>query len=123
MPVVACRTSSNGSCWTDVAQRDIKLKTGDDVVLRITFRDEDTRELVDWTGWTFAATAKPGTDTVNATVTHGGTDGTVVIVFPKAQTTTLTPDDVGRWDLEGTDPLSMVKTVVEGDVLVTADVT
>lgn len=123
MPVVACRASTNGSCWTDVAQRDIKLKTGDDVVLRITFRDDLTRELIDWTGWTFAATAKPGVDTVNASVTHNDDGGVVTIVFPKAQTSLLTADDTGRWDLEGTDPLSMVKTVVEGDVLVTADVT
>jgi hypothetical protein len=123
MPVVACSTSMNGSAWTDIPERDIKLRRGDDVVLRIIARDRATRELIDWTGWTFASKAKPGVDTVTATVTHDGTGGTITVVFPKAQTSLLTPDDTGRWDLEGTDPLSMVKTVVEGDVLVTADVT
>lgn len=125
MPVVACTTSSSfGSCL-DIPEVDIKIRRGDDVVVRFTCRDCNTRELIDWTGWTFAAKAKDSTlvTTWVVGVVEGDANGVIAVLWPKAQTSLLTPGDEGRYDVQGTDPDGFDHTVVEGDVLVTADVT
>lgn len=125
MPVVPCSTSfSSGSC-DEIAQVDIKIKRGDDVVIRFPSRDCITREAVDWTGWTFAAKAKSAdlTTTWVVGVVAGDANGVITVLWPKAQTSLLTPGDEGKYDVQGTDPDGFDHTVVEGDVLVTADVT
>lgn len=125
MPVVACNSSiTPGSCL-DIDQVDIKIKRGDDVVVRFRCRDCETREAPNWTGWTFAAKAKSAdlTTTWVVGVAGGDADGVITVLWPKAQTALLTPGDVGKYDVQGTDPDGFDHTVVEGDVLVTADVT
>lgn len=114
----ACELGSSADL-NAVAERDIRLTVGRDEVLRITFR---TRQgaLVDWTGWTFASKAKPApgslTTWATATVTHGGTNGVVTVVFPRADTALLTPGAEGWWDLRGTDPDTLQRQILEGDV-------
>jgi hypothetical protein len=124
MPVLCEATSSVGSCL-DIPERDIKIKRGDDKVIRFICRDCVTRELIDWTGWTFACKVKDSTLTTTwvTAVISGDANGVIAILFPKAQTALLVPGDEGRYDVQGTDPDGLDHTVVEGDVLVTADVT
>jgi hypothetical protein len=125
MPVVACASSNGvGSC-VDIEQIDIKIKRGDDKVVRFVCRDCETRELIDWTGWTFACKVKDDTlvSTWVTAIVAGDANGVITVLFPKAQTSALTPGDEGKYDVQGTDPDGLDHTVVEGDVLVTADVT
>ncbi|HVE28329.1 MAG TPA: hypothetical protein VNC22_23135 [Sporichthya sp.] len=124
MPLACSVNASVGSC-ADIEERDLKIKRGDDKVVRFVCRDCETRELIDWTGWTFACKVKDSTLTntwVVATIS-GDANGVIAVLFPKAQTSLLTPGDEGRYDVQGTDPDGLDHTVVEGDVLVTADVT
>jgi hypothetical protein len=125
MPVVACTTSSSfGSCL-DTPEVDITIKRGDDVVIRWVCRDCNTRELINWTGWTFASKVKDSTLVTTWVVGSVTADafGVITAVYPKAQTSLLTPDLTGRYDVQGTDPTALDHTVVEGDALITADVT
>lgn len=108
-------------------EADIEVTRGDDQIIGpILFRDRRSQEPDDWTGWTFAAkvkTAIDGTLLLTGTVNNGGTDGTVTIMFPSAQTILLLPDAVGVWDLQGTDPDGYKHTILKGDVTVKGDVT
>jgi hypothetical protein len=123
MPL-ACEFTTCFDAWTDIAHKDIKIKTGDDVVVRFVARDSSTGELIDWTGWSFVSLVKNAALSVTwATgIVTGDAVGVISILYPKAQTNLLTPDAEGKYDVEGTDPDGFVHTLVEGDVLVTGDV-
>jgi len=124
MPVLECFTSQDAIPMVGVT--DIQIVRGDDAQFEITFRRSDTLELVNFTGWTFLAKAKAaidGADWSDAVVTHGGVLGTVLVTFPKAETMLLTPDAVGVWDLQGTDPGGLVRTIRRGGATVIGDVT
>lgn len=105
---------------------DIEIVRGDDKVINITFIYNSTRLPYDWTGWSFAAKAKSAVDGTlwsTAIVTHDGTGGKITILFPKAETSLLIPDAEGKWDLEGTDPGGLVRTILRGDVAIIGDIT
>jgi len=124
MPDLACLVDTSATPAIQVVP--IVLYRGDDVVVRITFRSSVTRELIDWTGWAFTSKAKAsigGALWTTGACTHDGVGGTVTIAFPKAETVLLTPDLEGVWDLQGTDPGALVRTVARGSALVVGDVT
>lgn len=127
MPTAECLVHE--SAEPQIPELDITMRRGDDVVVVLKFKQRvgNVTTVIDWTGWTFTAEARE-TDLVatlmaTATVTHNNTGGTVTILFPTADTSLLTPGTVGRWDLQGVDPGLLIRTVAQGDVLVTADVT
>jgi hypothetical protein len=104
----------------------IVLRRGDDVPVILTFRDRLARTLIDWTTWTgLAAKAKDkvdGTVMAVASVTPSSA-GKLTVVWPASQTSALTPGATGLWDLQGVDPDGLARTVAEGSVLVTGDIT
>lgn len=123
MPTAECLL---GQSATTLPARDIEVTRGDDVVLVFHFIYQDTGANYDWTGWTFAAKMKAAVDGAlwsTATVTHDGTGGTITILFPSSDTTLLIPGAEGKWDLQGTDPGTLVRTIIRGDVLVIGDIT
>jgi hypothetical protein len=124
MPALECLIEATAT--PDALDAPINMRRGDDVIVTLRFRSSSTGALYDFTGWTFAAKAKAsfgGATWSTANVTHGGTNGVVTAVFPKTDTTTLTPDAVGVWDLQGTDASARVRTIAAGTVTVLADVT
>ena len=124
MPAIECFLHENST--PPYSTRDFEIVRGDDAQLAITFKDSSTYEPINWTGWTFAAKVKAAVDGAvwaTATVTHGGTNGRVLITFPSAQTALLTPGAIGVWDLQGTSPTALIRTFVRGDAPITGDVT
>jgi hypothetical protein len=111
---------------TDLPVKDITIVRADDKVINITWIYCSTRQPYDWTGWSFSAKVKSAVDgTLWSTgiVTHDGTGGKITVLFPRAETAVLVPDAEGKWDLQGTDPSSLVRTIMRGDVLVVGDIT
>lgn len=125
MPTL-CSFSQTCGTSSEPVDQDIKLMRGDDVVLFLNFTNGRTGLPVDWTGWSFMSKAKSGVDGTlwtTATVIHDGTGGLVTVVFPNSETSLLTPGEVGRWDLQGIDPIGYVRTIVNGDATVLGDIT
>lgn len=123
MPSAECLLSTSSE--PKIPNVPITLKRGDDVVIVLHYSTRKPKADFDWTGWTFTAQARSTAAVLwaTATVTHDGTGGTVTILFPTADTSLLTPGDVGDWDLQGVDPGLLVRTVAEGTATVTGDVT
>src|SRR5512144_1093161 len=113
MPVLVCPSVVAAPGLT----RDIDIRRGDDVVLQITFLQAATREPYDVTGWTMASKVKAsygGATWVTGIVTHNDAGGVVRILYPTLQTSLLTPGDIGVWDLQGTDPDGLIRTLIGG---------
>jgi len=124
MPLAECLLSTSSE--PQIPNVPVNLKRGDDVVVVLHYMTRKPKANFNWTGWTFTAQARSddGVDLwATATVTHDGTGGTVTILFPTGDTSSLTPGDVGKWDLQGVDPGLLVRTVAEGTATVTGDVT
>lgn len=111
---------------TSALVKDIEIIRGDDKVINITWIYCSTRLPYDWTGWDFAARIRDdvdGTIWADAVVTHDGTGGKITILFSRTDTVGFTPGDVGKWDLQGTDPAGLVRTILRGGVTVVGDIT
>lgn len=124
MPLLDCFVGQDE--LPSFAERNISIIRGDATQFGITFRDPETLEPIDFTGWTFEAEARStwgGTLWTTATVTHNGAGGRVLVTFPAAETALLTPDAVGVWDLQGTDTGNLPHTVVRGTATVLGDST
>jgi hypothetical protein len=116
-----------GATAPAIADIPIRITRGDDVVIVIRFHDCTTNGYADFTGWNFTSKVKADYGgalwTTASVITHNGTGGTVTILFPKAETALLVPDEVGVWDLQGQDTGSLVRTIAGGTATVKADVT
>jgi hypothetical protein len=119
-------TASDLLGTTSALVKDIEIIRGDDKVINITWIYCSTREPYNWTGWEFAAKIKSAVDGVtwaDAVVTHDGTGGKITILFSRSDTVAMDPGDEGRWDLQGTDPTALVRTILRGGVSVVGDIT
>lgn len=108
------------------ARDDLLIYRGDTLKRSYKLRDEDTKDPIDITGWTFLAQVRKNSedDTVVLTPTVSivdATGGEFKFESPPADTKDLTP---GRyvWDLQSTTPAGEVDTWVAGEAIVAGDV-
>lgn len=123
MPTAECLISTSSE--PKIPNVPIVLKRGDDVVVVLHYTVRKPHGNMSWVGWTFTSEARStaGALWATATVTHDGVGGTITVTFPTADTSLLTPGNVGEWDLQGVDPGGLIRTVAEGTATVTGDVT
>lgn len=114
-------------CFSDIqpgttSTRTLYVPKGDDVVVRVTFCHQDTLMPWDFTGWSLDAKITDADEVnvwaIGATSTPD-TSGVLTVLFPKSATSVLTIGDTGYWFIKGTDPLSLTRTLIHGEAIVT----